>query len=93
MNIITETDIDETAAKDYLTVPYGNLDLLPCVPVELSVTDAAHILAVSRPTVDRMLTDGQIALTKASLINYIQSNLKAERPLTLTPKTAPDSPK
>ena len=86
MQIITENDIDETAAKAYLTA--GNdIELLPEVPDNLTVIAAAEILSVSEPTIIRMLEDGQIQLKKSALLAYLDHNYLANRPLNLPQNT------
>lgn len=86
MQIITENDIDETAAKAYLTA--GNdIELLPEVPDNLTVIAAAEILSVSEPTIIRMLEDGQIQLKKSAILAYLEHNYLANRPLNLPQNT------
>ena len=86
MQIITENDIDETAAKAYLTA--GNdIELLPEVPDNLTVIAAAEILSVSEPTIIRMLEDGQIQLKKSAILAYLDHNYLANRPLNLPQNT------
>ena len=86
MQIITENDIDETAAKAYLTA--GNdIELLPEVPDNLTVIAAAEILSVSEPTIIRMLEDGQIQLKKSAILTYLDHNYLANRPLNLPQNT------
>ena len=86
MQIITENDIDETAAKAYLTA--GNdIELLPEVPDNLTVIAAAEILSVSEPTIIRMLEDGQIQLKKSAILAYLERNYLANRPLNLPQNT------
>ncbi len=91
MNIITETDIDEAAAKAYLTAE-NDIELLPEVPDNLTVIAAAEILSVSEPTIIRMLEDGQIQLKKSAILAYLDHNYLANRPLNLTQNT-PNYPK
>ena len=86
MNIITETDIDEAAAKAYLTAENG-IELLPEVPDNLTVIAAAEILSVSEPTIIRMLEDGQIQLRKSAILAYLDHNYLANRPLNLPQNT------
>lgn len=86
MQIITENDIDETAAKAYLTA--GNdIELLPEVPDNLTVIATAEILSVSEPTIIRMLEDGQIQLKKSAILAYLDHNYLANRPLNLPQNT------
>ena len=86
MQIITENDIDEAAAKAYLTA--GNdIELLPEVPDNLTVIAAAEILSVSEPTIVRMLEDGQIQLKKSAILAYLDHNYLANRPLNLPQNT------
>ena len=53
MPIITENNIDEEEAKEWLSVK-NTIDLLPGVPENLTVKDAAEILAVSELTIIRI---------------------------------------
>lgn len=86
MQIITKNDIDETAAKAYLTA--GNdIELLPEVPDNLTVIAAAEILSVSEPTIIRMLEDDQIQLKKSAILAYLDHNYLANRPLNLPQNT------
>ena len=86
MNIITETDIDEAAAKAYLTAE-NDIELLPEVPDNLTVIAVAEILSVSEPTIIRMLEDGQIQLKKSAILAYLDHNYLANRPLNLPQNT------
>ncbi len=91
MPIITENNIDEEEAKEWLSAK-NTIDLLPGVPEKLSVVTTAEILSISEPTVARMVDDGQIQLNKPSLLAYINKNYLANRPLNLVQNT-PDNPK
>lgn len=86
MQIITENNIDEAAAKAYLT-DGNDIELLPEVPDNLTVIAAAEILLVSEPTIVRMLEDGQIQLKKSAVLAYLDHNYLANRPLNLTQNT------
>ena len=86
MQIITENDIDEAAAKAYLTAG-SDIELLPEVPDNLTVIAAAEILSVSEPTIIRMLEDGQIQLKKSAILAYLDHNYLANRPLNLPQNT------
>ncbi len=91
MDIITENDIDEIAARDYLAANRG-VELFPRIPENLTVSTAAKLLHVSEPTIERMVADGQIALTKTAITAYIERNYLANRPINLTQNT-PNQPK
>lgn len=91
MDIITENDIDEIAARDYLAANRG-VELFPRIPESLTVSTAAKLLYVSEPTIERMVADGQITLTKAAITTYIEQNYLANRPINLTQNT-PNQPK
>lgn len=86
MPIITETDIDETAAKTYFTAE-NDLNLLPEIPENLTIIAVAKILSVSEPTITRMLEDGQIQLKKSAILAYLDHNYLANRPLNLPQNT------
>ena len=86
--IITENDIDETAANNYIN-PEISLDLLPKLPEKLTVLDAASVLSVSVPTIDRMIKDGQLKLTKSAILSYLKANFLVKRPINLT-QISPD---
>ena len=97
--IITENYIDETSAKDYLEASYEGIDLLPKIPEKLSETDAAAVLNVSEPTIQRMVQSKEIKLEKKAILEYIHSKMLVNRPLKLeiTPQKslqiAPNNPK
>lgn len=97
--IITEDFIDEEQAKDYLEASYECLDLLPKIPEKLSERNAAAVLNVSEPTIQRMVQTNEIKLEKQSILAYIQAKMLVNRPLKLeiTPKKslqiAPNNPK
>lgn len=70
--IITEENIDEIAAKDFLKASYDGIDLFPCMPETLTETLAATMLNVSEPTIQRVetaLQDYLKSLPKGSLSN------------------------
>ncbi|MDE5898935.1 MAG: hypothetical protein K2H09_06705 [Treponemataceae bacterium] len=79
--IINDGGIDEQEAREWLSREYSGLNLLPRVPDECTAAIIAAVLDVSALTVERMLRDGQIALTRRSLEQYIQTNLLANRPV------------
>ena len=91
MNIINDKDIDEIAARDYLAANLG-VELFPRIPEKITVSIAAKLLHVSEPTIERMVADGQITLTKAAITAYIERNYLANRPINLTQNT-PNQPK
>lgn len=82
--IITEENIDENAAKDFLKASYDGIDLFPCIPETLTETLAATMLNVSEPTIQRMVQDGQIELKKSAILAYINQKMLVNRPLNLT---------
>ncbi len=95
MNIISDNDIDEDLAKQFLSATYDGINLLPQVPERLTENLVAAILNVSEPTIKRMKEDKQIELTKSSILSYIRGNFLACRPLDMTSsanKTTPNSP-
>ncbi len=91
MQIISEIDIDETSARAHISTE-RDIELLPAVPEKLTVSDAAGVLSVSEPTIIRMIDEGQIQLEKSAILDYIEQNYLANRPLNLT-QNAPDCPK
>ena len=97
--IITEDFIDEEQAKDYLEASYEGLDLLPKIPEKLSESNAAVVLNVSKPTIQRMVQSKEIKLEKQAILAYIHAKMLVNRPLKLeiTPKKslqiAPNNPK
>lgn len=80
--IIQENYIDEEAARAFLNDCYNGLDLLPNIPSKISNEIAANVLNVSMPTIERMVQDGQIELTRRSLLKYIFDNMLCNRPVT-----------
>ena len=86
VNIINDKDIDEIAARDYLAANRG-VELFPRIPENITVYIAAKLLHVSEPTIERMVADGQITLTKAAITAYIERNYLANRPINLTQNT------
>lgn len=44
MQILTDQNIDEEAAKEYIQTPYKGLELLPEVPENLTILEAAKTL-------------------------------------------------
>ncbi|MCQ2585585.1 MAG: hypothetical protein MJ185_08335 [Treponema sp.] len=79
--IIQENDIDEEAAYEFLNDCYRGIDLLPNIPETLTPQSAAAILNVSMPTIERMLQEKQLKLTKKSLQQYILDNMLCNRPV------------
>lgn len=82
-SIINENEIDESAARAYLDTE-DDIDFFPGIPEKLTETSAAFLLSVSEPTINRMLEDGQIVLTKDSILTYIKQNYKYLKPINLT---------
>lgn len=80
--IIQENYIDEEAARAFLNDCYNGLDLLPNIPSKISNEIAANVLNVSMPTIERMVQDGQIELTRRSLLKYIFDNMLCNRPVS-----------
>ena len=81
--IIQEDYIDEEAARAFLNDCYNGLDLLPNIPSRISNEIAADVLNVSMPTIERMVQDGQIELTRRSLLlKYISDNMLCNRPVS-----------
>lgn len=80
--IIQEDYIDEEAARAFLNDCYNGLDLLPNIPSKISNEIAADVLNVSMPTIERMVQDGQIELTRRSLLKYIFDNMLCNRPVS-----------
>lgn len=81
---ITDREIDEITAKNFLNTALNSAELLPNIPENLTKNIAALVLNVSEPTIDRMLQEGQIQLKKSSIIAYISQQTLANRPLNLT---------
>ena len=79
--IIQEDYIDEEAARAFLNDCYNGLNLLPNIPAKISSEIAADVLNVSMPTIERMVQDRQIELTKKSLLTYIFDNMLCNRPI------------
>ncbi|MBR4464849.1 MAG: hypothetical protein IKS40_09575 [Treponema sp.] len=83
MNIISDNDFDEDAARDFLMASYDGVDLLPGMPEELTENLAAIILKVSEPTIKRMVQERQIVLKKSAILTYIKQKMMVNRPLNL----------
>lgn len=79
--IIQEDSINEEAARAFLNDCYNGMNLLPNVPTKITCKIAAVVLNVSMPTIERMLQDRQIELTKKSLLKYIFDNMICNRPV------------
>ena len=84
--IFTADNIDPATAKAYFETE-KDIDYLPEVPEKLTALDAAVLLSVSEPTISRMVKDGQIKLTRTSILAYIKQNFKYLKPLNLTQNT------
>lgn len=80
--IIQEDSINEEAARAFLNDCYNGMNLLPNVPAKITPQIAAAVLNVSMPTIERMLQDRQIELTKKSLLKYIFDNMLCNRPIS-----------
>lgn len=79
--IIQENNINEEAAREFLNDCYKGVNLLPNVPAKITRQIAAAVLNVSMPTIERMLQDNQLKLTRKSLQKYIFDNMLYNRPL------------
>lgn len=86
-SIIQNGFIDEEAAISYLNNYYKDIELLPNIPEELTIIDMAAILNVSVPTIERMIIDKQLTLTKKSVLHYIMENMLCNRPINLDKNT------
>ena len=89
--IITADNIDPATVKAYFETE-KDVDYFPGIPEKLTVVDAAFLLAVSEPTIVRMVADNQIILTKSSVLDYINRNYKHLKPLNL-PQITPIKPR
>lgn len=81
MDIIQDNYIDEEEARNFLQNLYSGIELLPGVPEKLTTQEAANVLNVSIPTVERMLSEGMLKLTKQNLIDLVMKNMLAEKPI------------
>ncbi len=88
---LTADNIDPATAKAYFETE-KDIDYFPGIPEKLTVVDAAFLLAVSEPTIIRMVADNQIILTKSSVLAYINRNYKHLKPLNL-PQITPIKPR
>ena len=88
---LTADNIDPATAKAYFETE-KDIDYLPGIPEKLTVVDAAFLLAVSEPTIIRMVADNQITLSKSSVLAYINRNYKHLKPLNL-PQITPIKPR
>jgi hypothetical protein len=83
MNIFGQS-LEEISAE---ARPREEINLLPGIPDALSPKDAAHVLAVSMQTIERMIERGCLTkdpnggIPKASLIRYIESHALADLPV------------
>lgn len=80
-SIIQEKYIDEEQARNYLTQDYKGINLLPGINKRVTIECAAEVLNVSIPTVERMLQDKQLELTRKSILAYIFSHFLYQRPV------------
>lgn len=80
--IIQENNINEEAARSFLNDCYTGMDLLPNVSDRITRQIAASVLNVSMPTIERMIQDRQLQLTKNSLLKYIFDNMLCNRPIS-----------
>lgn len=81
MDIIQDNYIDEEEARNFLQNLYSGIELLPGVPEKPTTQEAAAVLNVSIPTVERMLSEGMMKLTKQNLIDLVMKNMLAEKPI------------
>lgn len=81
MDIIQDNYIDEEEARNFLQNLYSGIELLPGVPEKPTTQEAAAVLNVSIPTVERMLSEGMLKLTKQNLIDLVMKNMLAEKPI------------
>lgn len=81
MDIIQDKYIDEEEARNFLQNLYSGIELLPGVPEKPTTQGAAAVLNVSIPTVERMLSEGMLKLTKQNLIDLVMKNMLAEKPI------------
>ena len=79
--IIQENNINEEAAREFLNDCYKGVNLLPNVPAKITRQIAAAVLNVSMPTIERMLQDNQLTLTRKSLQKYIFEHMLCNRPV------------
>lgn len=79
--IIQDNDIDKEAARSFLYDCYEDVNLLPNVPQKITEQIAAAVLNVSMPTIERMLQERQLKLTKKDLQQYIFNNMLCNRPV------------
>lgn len=79
MDIIQDNYIDEEEARNFLQNLYSGIELLPGVPEKPTTQEAAAVLNVSIPTVERMISDGMLKLTKQNLIDLVMANMLAEK--------------
>lgn len=80
--IIQENSINETAAREFLNEVYDGINLLPNVPNRINKQIAAAVLNVSIPTIERMIQDNQLELTKKSVLQYIMDHMLVNRPVS-----------
>ena len=80
--IIQDDNINEEAARAFLNDCYNGVNLLPNVPAKISSKIAAAVLNVSMQTIDRMLQEKQLELTKKNLLKYIFDNMLCNRPIS-----------
>lgn len=80
--IIQENSINETAAREFFNDVYDGINLLPNVPNRINNQIAAAVLNVSIPTIERMIQDNQLELTKKSVLQYIMDHMLVNRPVS-----------
>lgn len=80
-SIINDDYIDEDKAYQFLNKGYDGLNLLPGLEDPITTATAAEVLGVSIPTIERMLQDKQIKLTRKSILAYIFNHFLFQRPV------------
>lgn len=79
--IIQDKEINEEAARDFLNDFYCGINLFPNIPAKVTPQIAAAVLNVSMPTIERMVQEKQLILTKSAIQNYIFANMLCNRPI------------
>lgn len=95
-----DAQLDHAACMEYLSGDY-NFDLLPNAPSILSFDEAAMILDISSPTLDRLVSLGSLPaadvpgegqyILKSDLIKYIQTSFFHNKPV-LDTEISPNNP-
>lgn len=80
-SIINDDYIDEDKANQFLNKGYDGLNLLPGLGEPITTVMAAEVLGVSIPTIERMLQDKQLKLTRKSILAYIFNHFLYQRPI------------